>query len=57
MTGLFAEPGKRRMSRSAGFVLGYASLGAIEIERGIRGWAEALSDLQSQGDIEPAIDT
>jgi GntR family transcriptional regulator/MocR family aminotransferase len=57
VTGLFAEPGKRRVSRSAGFVLGYASLGTIEIERGIRGWAEALSDLQCQGDIEPAIDT
>ena len=57
VTGLFAEPGKRRMPRSAGFILGYASLGAIEIERGIRGWAEALSDLQSQRGVEPAIDT
>lgn len=42
VSGLFAEPDKGRMSRSAGFILGYASLGVAEIERGIRSWSEAL---------------
>jgi GntR family transcriptional regulator/MocR family aminotransferase len=45
VSGLFAATGKRRPSASAGFVVGYASLGVTEIERGIRAWSVALSDL------------
>jgi GntR family transcriptional regulator/MocR family aminotransferase len=56
VSGLFAAAVKRRPSASAGFVVGYASLGVSEIERGIRGWSQALSDLQSHGGIELAID-
>jgi GntR family transcriptional regulator/MocR family aminotransferase len=45
VSGLFAEPALRRRSRSAGLVVGYASLAVAEIELGIRALAEALSDL------------
>jgi GntR family transcriptional regulator/MocR family aminotransferase len=48
LAGLFAVTAQRRPFASAGFVVGYASLGLSEIERGIRGWSEALSDLQSR---------
>jgi len=46
VSGLFGKAAGRRSSASAGFVVGYASLGVTEIERGIREWSEALSDLQ-----------
>ena len=49
VSGLFAATGKRRQSGSAEFVVGYASLGVTEIQRGLRRWSEALSHLQSQG--------
>ena len=48
VSGLFEAAGKRRQSASAGFVVGYPSLGVTEIERGVRSWSAALSDLQSQ---------
>ncbi len=55
VSGLFAATGRRRPSASAGFVVGYASLAVTEIERGIRCWSQALSDLQGHGGIAPAI--
>jgi GntR family transcriptional regulator/MocR family aminotransferase len=48
VSGLFAAAAKRCPSGSAGFVVGYASLGVSEIERGICGWSEALADLQNR---------
>lgn len=45
VSGLYVEMGHRQQSRRAGFVVGYGSLGVTEIERGIRGWSEALTDL------------
>lgn len=48
VSGLFAAAGKRRPTASAGFVVGYASLGVMEIERGVRGLSAALLDLQGQ---------
>ena len=49
VSGLYAAPGRPRPPRSAGFVVGYASLGVTDIEGGIRGWSQALSDLQGPG--------
>jgi GntR family transcriptional regulator/MocR family aminotransferase len=42
VSGLYVQTGHRRESRPAGFVVGYASLGVAEIERGIRGWSQAM---------------